>query len=202
MRQVHGYAKQGAAFGYTGVRGLNLQLSTISTPIAAPVIARAGLRQGNTASATGARRMLAQTITTAQAAGVTGQVLCRADPGFYGWAFVGTAIRHKAWFSVTARMNPAVTRAIASIDEDAWQAIEYPNAVYDEPRTVGCLILRSPRSTSLRSPGAHGVGASGMNHALPQRRPNEASCSRPKSARARTYPISLTAFFCPTTIAR
>jgi hypothetical protein len=43
VREVHGYAKQGAAFGYTGHRGLNLQLATISAPTAAPVIARARL---------------------------------------------------------------------------------------------------------------------------------------------------------------
>lgn len=48
VREVHGYAKQGAAFGYTGQRGLNLQLATISTPTAAPLIARARLRKGNT----------------------------------------------------------------------------------------------------------------------------------------------------------
>lgn len=132
IREVHGYAKQGAAFGYSGVRGLNLQLATISTPLAAPVIARARLRKGNTASHTGAGRMLAQTLTTARAAGVTGQVLCRADSAYYGWAFVGTAIRHKAWFSVTARMNPAVVKAITSIEDDAWIPIAYPNAVFDE----------------------------------------------------------------------
>jgi len=132
VREVHGYAKQGAAFGYSKVRGLNIQLAAISTPTAAPVIAQARLRKGNTASAAGCGRLLAQAIATARAAGVAGRVLARADSAYYGWAFVGTAIRHKAWFSVTARMNPAVVKAIASIDEDAWRAIEYPNAVYDE----------------------------------------------------------------------
>src|SRR4051812_49837596 len=29
--EVHGYAKQGAAFGYSGVRGLNAVLATVST---------------------------------------------------------------------------------------------------------------------------------------------------------------------------
>jgi hypothetical protein len=138
VREVHGYAKQGAAFGYTGQRGLNLQLATISTPTAAPVIARARLRKGNTASATGVGRLLAQAITTTRAAGVTGQILARADSAYYGWAFVGTALRHQAWFSVTARMTPSVTAAIAAIPTDAWQPIAYPNAVYDEaePRWV------------------------------------------------------------------
>lgn len=132
VREVHGYAKQGAAFGYTGQRGLNLQLATISTPTAAPLIARARLRKGNTASATGVGRLLAQAIKTARAAGVTGRIMCRADSAYYGHAFVGTALRHKTWFSVTARMTPSVTAAITSIDADAWKAIEYPNAVYDQ----------------------------------------------------------------------
>ena len=132
IREVHGYAKQAAAYGYTGVRGLNIQLATISTPLAAPVIARARLRKGSTASAKGAGRLLAQAITTARAAGIKGQILCRADSAYYGWAFVGTAIRKNAWFCVTARMTKTVTAAIASIEEDAWQAIKYPNAIWEE----------------------------------------------------------------------
>jgi hypothetical protein len=132
IREVHGYTKQAAGFGYTGVRGLNVQLATISTPTAAPVIARARLRKGNTASHTGAGRLLAQAMTTARAAGVTSRVLARADSAYYGHAFVGTAIRHGAWFSVTARMNPQVKTAIASIDADAWRSIEYPNATFEE----------------------------------------------------------------------
>jgi len=132
VREVHGHAKQGAAFGYTRQRGLNIQLATISTPLAAPVIARARLRSGNTTSAKGAGRLLAQALTTARGAGVTGQILARADSAYYGWAFVGTALRHKAWFSVTARMTKTVTRAITSIPAEAWSPIEYPNAVFDE----------------------------------------------------------------------
>ncbi len=89
IREVHGYAKQAAAYGYTQVRGLNIQLATISTPTAAPVIARARLRKGNTASAKGAGRLLAQALTTAGRAGVRARILCRADSAYYGWAFVG-----------------------------------------------------------------------------------------------------------------
>ena len=132
VREVHGYAKQAAAFGYSRVRGLNVQLATVSTPSAAPVIARARLRRGNVASHTGAGRMLAQAITTARAAGVKSQILCRADSAYYGWAFVGTAIRHGTWFSVTTRKNPQVVAAIAGIGEDAWAPIEYPNALWED----------------------------------------------------------------------
>ena len=136
VREVHGYAKQGSAYGYTGVRGLNVQVAAISTPLAAPVIAQARLRRGNVASATGAARMLAQTITTARAAGVRGQIMGRADSAFYGHAFVGTAIRHKIWFSVTARMDPKVKATITAIAEDAWTAIKYPKALWEEDDTV------------------------------------------------------------------
>jgi hypothetical protein len=59
-REVHGYAKQAAAYGYTGVPGLNIYLATISTPLAAPVIARARLRKSSSASAKGAGRLLAR----------------------------------------------------------------------------------------------------------------------------------------------
>ena len=36
--EVHGYAKQGSGYGYSGVRGLNALLATVSTATAAPVI--------------------------------------------------------------------------------------------------------------------------------------------------------------------
>ena len=132
VREVHGYAKQAAAFGYSGVRGLNVQLATISTPAAAPVIACARLRRGNTASATGVGRLLAQAINTARAAGVSGQIMARADSAYYGHSFVGTALRHRAWFSVTARMTATVTAAITTIPTGAWETIKYPHAVFDD----------------------------------------------------------------------
>ncbi|AXY49266.1 hypothetical protein YT1_p10065 (plasmid) [Rhodococcus ruber] len=52
-------------------------MGILSTPTAAPVITRARLRRGNAASHTGAGRLLAQSITTARAAGVSGQILVR-----------------------------------------------------------------------------------------------------------------------------
>ena len=110
VREVHGYAKQAAAYGYTRRRGLNVQLATVSTSDSAPVLARARLRRGNTASAAGAGRLLAQALTTTRAAGVSGPVLARADSAYYGRAFVGTA----------------------------WTPIRYPQAVWDE--ILGCWV--------------------------------------------------------------
>jgi hypothetical protein len=56
VRQTYGYAKQGAGYGYTGVKGLNALLATVSTPLAAPIIVASRLRKGSTSSGRGAAR--------------------------------------------------------------------------------------------------------------------------------------------------
>jgi len=132
IREVHGHAKQGAEFGYSGVRGLNAQVAAASTPLAPPVLAGARLRRGSSSSGNGGGRLLAQAIGNVRRAGATGQVLARADSAYYRHDFIAAALRAKAWFSVTARMNPSVVRAIASIPDGAWTPIRYPNAVWDE----------------------------------------------------------------------
>jgi hypothetical protein len=40
--EVHGYSKQGSGYGYSGVRGLNALLATVSTKDTAPVITGCG----------------------------------------------------------------------------------------------------------------------------------------------------------------
>lgn len=137
VREVHGHAKQGAAFGYSGVRGLNAQLAVCSTPVTAPVIAAARLRAGNASSGRGSASLLTQAINTARAAGVTSRVLVRADSAYFRHDFIAAAIRNKAWFSVTARMNAQITTAIAAISEDAWTPIKYPHAVWEPGEQPG-----------------------------------------------------------------
>ena len=56
--EVHGYAKQGAGFGYSRVRGLNALLATVSSGRAAPVIVAQRLRKGSAHSARGAQRLV------------------------------------------------------------------------------------------------------------------------------------------------
>ena len=48
--KVHGHAKQGSGYGYSGVRGLNAILATASTNTSAPVILGQRLRRGATGS--------------------------------------------------------------------------------------------------------------------------------------------------------
>ncbi|WP_426978404.1 IS1380 family transposase [Pseudarthrobacter sp. O4] len=134
--EVHGYAKQGSGYGYSGVRGLNALLATVSTKDTAPVIAAQRLRKGAANSARGAKRLITDALPTLkglQAGGQSrGRVLCRFDSAFYGHAAVSAALAGGAEVSVTVRMDPAVKRAIAGIPETAWETIEYTDAVFDE----------------------------------------------------------------------
>ncbi|WP_082764213.1 IS1380 family transposase [Frondihabitans sp. PAMC 28766] len=138
--EVHGHQKQGAGFGYSGVRGLNALLATVSTDTSAPVIIGQRLRKGASGSPRGAARIVAdalKTVTRLPGAS-SAPVLLRADSAYYGFATINAARKAGAAVSVTARQDPAVKRAIATIPENAWTPIEYPNAIIDED--TGALI--------------------------------------------------------------
>jgi hypothetical protein len=134
--EVHGYAKQGSGYGYSGVRGLNALIATVTTTAAAPVIVGQRLRKGACGSPRGAARMIGDTLATVarlrSSAEATGKPLVRMDSAFYGHPSVAAAIRGGADVSVTVRLDPKVKAAIDAIDDDAWTTIEYTDALYDE----------------------------------------------------------------------
>jgi hypothetical protein len=139
QKRVYGYQKQGARFGHTKiqgksllVRGLNALAAVISTPLSAPVMAATRLRGGNAASARGAASLAVQAITTAQACGCTGTIIVRMDSAYCNAAVIGAVRRGGARFSVTAPMNASIRAAIAAIGDDAWTAIRYPRAIWDD----------------------------------------------------------------------
>src|SRR5664280_370302 len=63
--EVHGYAKQGSGYGYSGVRGLNALLATATTNDAAPVIVAQRLRKGSAGSPRGAARLITDALAPA-----------------------------------------------------------------------------------------------------------------------------------------
>jgi hypothetical protein len=132
VRATYGYAKQGAGYGYTGVKGLNALLAALSTPASAPVIVASRLRKGSANSTRGAARLVADAVKTSRACGANGLLIMRADSAFYGRDVIAAIRRAGACFSITARQDVAVRRAIAAIEEDAWTTIRYPRAVFDE----------------------------------------------------------------------
>jgi hypothetical protein len=157
--EVHGYQKQGAGFGYSGVRGINALLATVSTATSAPVIIAQRLRKGASGSPRGAARIIADALKTVSRlpGAKTAPVLLRADSAYYGFATVNAALRAGAQVSITARQDPAVKRAIATIPNDAWTPIEYTDASTRTRSSTTALTSgspkpRSPRSRSPRSP--------------------------------------------------
>jgi hypothetical protein len=132
--EVHGYAKEGSGYGYSGVRGLNALLATVSTKETAPVIVAQRLRKGSCGSPRGAKRLVADALkTVGQLPGSSNsRALVRADSAFYGHPTVAAALRAGADVSITLRLDSTVKTAISTIGEDDWTLIEYTDAVYDE----------------------------------------------------------------------
>jgi hypothetical protein len=142
--EVHGHAKQGSGYGYSGVRGCNALITTVTTGRAAPVIAGQRLRKGACGSPRGAARMVGDTLAALKrlrGTESTGKVVLRADSAFYGHPTMSAAIRGGAQVSITVRLDPKVKTAIAAIGADDWTPIEYTDAIYDE--TTGRWISRA-----------------------------------------------------------
>lgn len=145
LRPVYGHAKQGASYGHTKIagkqilrKGLSPLVTTISTETSAPVITGARLRAGKTSSGKGAARMIAQSVATARAAGVTGQILVRGDCAYGNSTVVAACSRAGARFSLVLTKSATVAAAIDSISEDSWTTVNYPGAVRD-PDTGGWI---------------------------------------------------------------
>jgi Transposase DDE domain group 1 len=145
QKRVYGHKKEGARFGHTKiqgksvlVRGLNALIAAISTPLGAPVIAATRLRGGNAPSARGAASLAAQAVGTARTCGATGTIVVRMDSAYYAAAVIAAVRRSGARFSVTAPVSAAIQAAIAGIADDAWQPIEYPQAIWDDQ--LGCWV--------------------------------------------------------------
>ena len=145
QKRVYGHKKQGARFGHTKIQGksvlvrcLNALIAAVSTPLAAPVAAATRLRGGNAPSSRGAESLAAQAVGTARACGATGTIVVRMDSACYAAAVIAAVSRNGARFSVTAPVTAAIRAAIAAIPEDAWAAIAYPQAVWDDQ--LDCLV--------------------------------------------------------------
>ncbi len=119
---VHGRAKQGAAFGYTKVRGYHPQLATCAET---GQVLMSRLRGGSAGAARGAASFLTETVSRVRGAGATGQLTVRADSAFYSKSVVATAVKFDVRFSITARQDTRVRAAIDTIEESAWQPIPY-----------------------------------------------------------------------------
>jgi hypothetical protein len=136
--EVHGRAKQGAAFGYTKVRGYHPQLATCAQT---GQVLMSRLRGGSAGAARGAASFPTETISRVRNAGATGQLTVRADSAFYSKKVLATAAKFDVRFSITARQDKRVQAAIDAIPDDAWQPIPY---WLSTPEVSGADIAETP----------------------------------------------------------
>src|SRR5919199_3704285 len=122
--EVHGYTKQGAAFGYTRQRGYHPLLATRADT---GEVLHIRLRKGSAGSARGVLRFVEELIARVARAGADGSMLLRADSAFWNKKLIAR-LEQAGWsYSISVRMQYWVPDAIARIPAEAWQALDdYP----------------------------------------------------------------------------
>jgi hypothetical protein len=121
--EVAGKAKQGAAFGYTGVLGYH---PILATRAGTGEVLHARMRKGSANTARGARRFIEELVARVRRAGAVGEIVLRMDSGFWSKDTIATLARLDVRYTMAIRTgNKAVARVIAAIDETAWVDIDY-----------------------------------------------------------------------------
>lgn len=151
--EVHGYQKQGAAFGYTRERGYHPLLAARADT---RELLHLRLRKGSANTQRGILRFCDELIARVGRAGASGVKLLRADSGFWNVKLMERLERAGWLYSIGVRMTTPVRELVAEIAEQDWQRIDdYPatgEAQIAETRLGGRrLIVRR-----VRTPGVQG----------------------------------------------
>ena len=122
--EVCGRLKQGASYGHTKLLGYHPILATRADTREALHIR---LRKGSANTQKGMLRFCEELIARVERADATGVKLLRADSGFWNTK-VFEYLEKMGWqYSIGVRMIKTVRAAVETIDEDAWQTIDYPD---------------------------------------------------------------------------
>jgi Transposase DDE domain group 1 len=144
--EVHGYHKQGAAYGYTHTLGYHPLLATRAD---SGEVLHARQRTGRANTARGTARFVDELAARVRRAGASGELTMRMDSGFWSQGTIRACRRHRIRYSITVRQTKPIRQTIAGIDEAAWVQIVYPDggvAQVAETRYRGDrLIVRRTR---------------------------------------------------------
>ena len=122
--EVHGYAKQGAAYGYTRQRGYH---PILASRAGTGEVLHVRLRKGSANTSRGAQRFVDELIARVERAGASGPKLLRADSGFWNKTIFARLAKAGWSYSIGVRLQPTVRAAIEQIPEPAWQTLDdYP----------------------------------------------------------------------------
>lgn len=121
--ETYGLQKQGARhFAYTHVRGYHPLFAVLADQ---GEVLHCRLREGRANSGRGAGSFTRQALARLLRAGNCGEVVVRADSGFYSQKVVGACQAHDARFSISIRLQRRHHELIADIAEKQWQPIPY-----------------------------------------------------------------------------
>jgi hypothetical protein len=124
--EVHGHRKQGAGYGYTRKLGFHPILATRANT---SEVLHVRLRKGAANTQRGALRFVDELIARVRRAGAAGQILLRADSGFWNTKVIARLREHGCRYSIGVTMQRHIRERIAQIPDDAWQAVpDYPDS--------------------------------------------------------------------------
>jgi hypothetical protein len=121
--EVHGHHKQGAAYGYTHTLGYH---PLVASRADTGEVLHARQRTGRANTARGTARFVDELAARVRRAGASGELTMRADSGFWSAKTIRACRRHQIRYSITVRLTKPIRAAIATIDEQAWIDIVYP----------------------------------------------------------------------------
>jgi hypothetical protein len=127
--QVHGYHKQGAAYGSTHTLGQHLLLATRANT---GEVLHARQRTGRANTCRGAPRFVDELAARVRRAGASGELTMRMDSGCWAAKTIRACRRHRIRYSITVRQTKPIRAAIAAIDR------------YDPPTPTGLSFTRWP----------------------------------------------------------
>ncbi len=153
--EVYGYNKPGAAYGYTGEKGYH---PLVAFRADTGEVLHVRLRKGS--SQKGDTRFIGELIARVRRAGATGEILLRADAGFWSRKTIDTRERLGVSYSITVNANPTIRAAIDGIPEAAWVRTDDPDGgdaevasiayvskgtgqARDRPKTVRLVVRRT-----------------------------------------------------------
>lgn len=121
--ETYGLQKQGGGgFTYNHVRGYHPLFAVLAE---GGEVLHCRLREGRANSGRGAGSFTRQALARLRRAGNCGEVVVRADSGFYSQKVVQACQAHDARFSVSVRLQKSHHQLIAEIPEEQWQPIPY-----------------------------------------------------------------------------
>jgi hypothetical protein len=149
ITEVVGKAKEGAAYGYTRVLGYHPILASRADT---GELLHARLRRGSANTSRGARRFIEELVARVRRAGASGEIVMRADSGFWSNDTIAILGRLDVRYTMTVRTgNSAISAAISSIPDHAWVDIGYTDGgaaqVAETTYKGRLLIVRRTRLT-------------------------------------------------------